>query len=258
MAVAAELKSGLASVSFRQMNPPQITALCRRAGLTGIEWGGDVHVPHGDLEMARRVHELTLEAGLEIAAYGSYYRVGSSEQDGLSFNRVLGTAQALGAPLIRVWAGIKSSARADKAYIHWVSDEAMRIAGLAQEAGIKVAFEYHSGTLTDTRESAASLMQDSPHPNLYSLWQPPGGWGVSACLESLESVRPHLLNVHVFHSESDAEPRQSLEAGRDRWQAYIEKLRQMGGARYCLLEFVKDDEPEQLIRDATVLHALLQ
>ena len=38
----------------------------KAAGLDGIEWGGDVHVPHGDVETAKRVAKLMEEAGLEI------------------------------------------------------------------------------------------------------------------------------------------------------------------------------------------------
>src|SRR6476469_730727 len=109
------LRPGLFSVTFRQLSPPEIIALVGRAGLRGIEWGGDVHVPHGDVARAREVRDRTADAGLEVAAYGSYYRVAKSEADELPFERVLNTAQALGAPLIRVWAGKQGSAAADQA-----------------------------------------------------------------------------------------------------------------------------------------------
>ena len=37
------MKSGLVSVSFRQKTPLEICALCRKANLSAVEWGGDVH-----------------------------------------------------------------------------------------------------------------------------------------------------------------------------------------------------------------------
>ena len=78
-----------------------------QAGLDGIEWGGDVHVPHGDLRRAREVRDMTRSEAIRIASYGSYYRVG--DRAPTSFEKVLDTAVELGAPLIRVWAGKQGS-----------------------------------------------------------------------------------------------------------------------------------------------------
>ncbi len=94
------LLPGLVSVSFRALSPREITGACLEAQVRGIEWGGDVHVPPGDLENARAVGQMTRDAGLQVAAYGSYFRC-----DGSDFEPVLETALAVGAPLIRVWAG---------------------------------------------------------------------------------------------------------------------------------------------------------
>ena len=66
------IKSGLVSITFRQLNPQQIVDIAAGAGLSGIEWGGDVHVPHGDLECSRKTGQITQDAGLEVVAYGYY------------------------------------------------------------------------------------------------------------------------------------------------------------------------------------------
>ena len=65
------ITTGLLSVTFRKLTPPEIVGLVRQAGLAGIEWGGDIHVPHGNLDRAREVRQMTLDAGITIAAYGS-------------------------------------------------------------------------------------------------------------------------------------------------------------------------------------------
>ncbi|MFN2155934.1 MAG: sugar phosphate isomerase/epimerase, partial [Anaerolineae bacterium] len=96
------IRSGLVSITFRQLSPAEIVARAAQAGLEAIEWGGDVHVPHGDVDAARTVRRTTEEAGLQVAAYGAYYRVGHEEP--CPFADVLESAVALGAPLIRVWA----------------------------------------------------------------------------------------------------------------------------------------------------------
>jgi hypothetical protein len=104
---------GLVSVTFRKLTPPQIVELVSLGRLVGVEWGGDVHVPHGDLARGEEVGRMTRDAGLAVAAYGSYFEVGESEAEGLSFASVLETALALGAPLIRVWAGRSGPAQTD-------------------------------------------------------------------------------------------------------------------------------------------------
>ncbi|MEL7086971.1 MAG: hypothetical protein AAGL98_00775 [Planctomycetota bacterium] len=63
---------GLVSVTFRKLTPTQICELAADAGLQGIEWGGDVHVPAGDVGAAKAVAALTRARGLAVAAYGSY------------------------------------------------------------------------------------------------------------------------------------------------------------------------------------------
>ena len=257
MSHSSNIKPGLVSVSFRKLNPPLIVDLCKKCSLVGIEWGGDVHVPHGDFETARRVGELTRGNGLEVAAYGSYYRVGASERDGLPFEKVLETAIHLQAPLIRVWAGVKASADADEAYANWIIGESDRIAGVAAKAGVKVAYEYHANTLTDSLLSTANLLAKARHPNLYYLWQPSNGKAVSYNLQALTAVLPRLENIHVFHWWPDSSVRHALSVGEADWKEYFGVLRQDGGARYALLEFVKDNEPEQLQADALTLHRLL-
>ena len=67
------MKPGLVSVTFRQLTPEGIIQLCMQTGLQTVEWGGDVHVPPGDVSRAAAVGELTRAAGLSITAYGSYY-----------------------------------------------------------------------------------------------------------------------------------------------------------------------------------------
>ena len=122
---------GLVSITFRKLSPAEIVALVRKAGLRGIEWGGDIHVPHGDIGRAREARALTEEAGLAVAAYGSYYRAGWSETNGLPFKRVLDSAVELGAPTIRVWAGGKGSADVDEAGRWAVIEDLRRVAALA-------------------------------------------------------------------------------------------------------------------------------
>ena len=51
------IHTGLVSVTFRKLEPAEIVDLVKQAGLQGIEWGGDIHVPHGDIQRAKRKFE---------------------------------------------------------------------------------------------------------------------------------------------------------------------------------------------------------
>ncbi|NDC87712.1 MAG: sugar phosphate isomerase/epimerase, partial [Bacteroidetes bacterium] len=51
----ATLKTALLSITFRSLQAERIIALAAQAGLDGIEWGGDVHVPPTNLAHAQRI-----------------------------------------------------------------------------------------------------------------------------------------------------------------------------------------------------------
>ena len=255
------IRSGLVSITFRKLSARAIIDLVTRTGLTGIEWGGDVHVLHGETSVAREVAQMTRDAGLLVAAYGSYYRVGVSEADGVAFARVLESAITLGAPTVRVWAGNRGSADADESYGAAVIEDARRIAVLAHAAGITVSFEYHRNTLTDTNTSAHRLLEEVGHPNVRTYWQPPVAMSPAECLEGLDAVSDYLSNAHVFQwtaaSPAAIADRRPLAEGAKVWRQYVERIAATDRDHFALIEFVRDDAPEQFLADARVLSAWL-
>ena len=132
-------KTGLVSVTFRQLDPEEIVTRVAECGLDGIEWGGDVHAPHGDLAACERAGTLTREAGLEVMCYGSYYCVVAASPTGPTFEETLRSAQVMGAPLILVWPGGVSPDRARPEDLQRVIDDSVRVADLAGEAGVRLA-----------------------------------------------------------------------------------------------------------------------
>lgn len=240
------MKTGLVSVSFRSLSPEDVLDLAARCGLESIEWGGDVHVPCGETRTALRVGERTRARGLEVACYGSYCRL---EDEPLA--PVVETAKALGAPLIRVWAGTRPSCAADSAYRETISQNARRLADLAAREGIDIAFEFHGGTLTDSAPSAAELLRAVDRTNAGALWQPPVGMNAQDCVCSLRAVAPWLRNVHVFSwRETD---RLALADGAEKWRALLPEIAAAPGEHRLMLEFVRGDAPEQLAIDADCL-----
>ena len=251
------LQPGLVSISFRNLSPEALLEEVASAGLKGIEWGGDVHVPHGDVQRAEQVKDTSENAGIEVAAYGSYYRLGETE-DNPEFQAVLDSALALGAPSIRVWAGRTGSADADEAIWQRVIDDANRICDLAEAQQIRICLEYHGGTLTDSIESSTRLLSEVPHPNLDTLWQPPNGKADEHCEKSLLGILDRVSNLHVFHwGPGGWSDRFALAEGIGRWKRFFELAQTKPKPRWALMEFVKNDSLEQFHEDAKTLHHLL-
>ena len=249
---------GLVSITFRQLTPAQIVSLVAQAGLNAIEWGGDVHAPHGDLAAARALRHMTADGGLKVAAYGSYYRV--SHADTGPFEDVLESAVELGAPSIRVWAGRQGSAEADETYWAQVVEDSRHIAELGAAAGVRIDYEFHNKTLTDTNEAAVKLLTQVAHDNLKCYWQPPRYSALDYNLSGLDAVQPWLQNVHAFTWHRVTGERCALADGADDWRRYLDKIAaatpdEMN--RLVLLEFVQDDEPENFVRDAQTLRSWL-
>jgi sugar phosphate isomerase/epimerase len=246
---------GLVSVTFRDRPAEEVAALARDAGLRAIEWSGDAHLPRGDIGRAHELAALSSETGLRIAGFGSYYRVGHSEADGYGFETVLDEAVALGAPAIRVWAGTRGSAEADEPYRAVVARESRRIADLAASRGIRIVFEWHAETLTDTAASALRLLQDTDHPNVRTLWQPHNGVEAPDNLAGLRAVLPWVQYLHVFHWWPTHHDRLPLADGEDRCLPYLDAAATCGRDLCALLEFVPDDSLDSFHRDAAVLRA---
>ncbi len=256
------IHGGLCSITFRDLSPKQIVEAVAKAGLAGIEWGGDVHCPHGDVAVARDVGAMTRDAGLAVSSYGSYYRAGA-DIDGPElpvFDAVLQSALALEAPLIRIWAGHIGSAEADEAYWSVVADDARRIAATAEAFGTGIAFEYHAGSLTDTLPSTLRLLALVDHDNVSTYWQPPFGSTRQPNLTAIEALAGKLSNLHVFHwlpTPADKIDRRPLAEGDEDWLNYLAEVAAIPGGRWALLEFVANGELEAFYADAAALKTWL-
>ena len=241
---------GLVSVTFRDKGVGEILALCGRAALRSVEWGGDVHVPAGDAALAARVGEATRGLGLEARSYGSYFRLGDSDE---AFERSLASCAALGAPVMRIWAGRKGSALVSG------PERAARIRELnaralaASARGVALALEYHAGTLTDARESVIRLLGET-EPAVRLYWQPRFELSERENLELLGDLGERLDSIHAFAGayEGGEYARRPLAEAERLWRSVIEGP--AGGAdRRILLEFVAGDSEESLMRDAETL-----
>lgn len=252
---------GLVSITFRHLEVPDIARLAADCKLRGIEWGGDVHVPVGDVDAATRAAEATAAAGLEVTSYGSYFRPSGAGDP--PFTPIADTAAALDAPAIRVWAGRHGSAEARPEARSVVAAALAHAADVAAERGIAVNLEYHENTLADTPASALSLLDEidsgrvHADPPVRTYYQPGRATPAHEAVEALRQLRDHLAHVHVFSWDADGR-RLRLGARQDLWSAIFGELADTSEIYHAQLEHVADDSPEQLRNDAAELLHLIE
>ncbi len=254
------LQTGLVSVTYRALKPHAVLALAQAAGLSRIEWGGDIHVPHGDFVAAENVGAITRAAGLSVVSYGTYYRAGTNGSAYReTFQTVLDTAAALGAPSLRLWTGSKNSEEVSASERSALTAELQVCADMAAICEKRIAFEYHSGTLTNTAASAVQLIQEIDRENVDLYWQPNQYLSFTENLQALNTVLPYVSNVHVFAWTCAA--RHLLAEHADFWKAYIGAIaadhHRPSSLRSLLLEFVPGNDPDLLISEAETLHRIL-
>jgi len=241
--------TGIVSVTFRQLSPDEIIELTRKAGLTGIEWGGDIHVPMEEYYNARMVGDRTREAGLRVLSYGSYYRAGQEDD---TFPLILNTAKALGAPHIRIWAGSVGSEACDEDLRRRITEDCIRVRNMAADEGIRVSTEFHGNTLTDNPASALRLIEES---GISTYWQPNQYRDAQYNVESLRAVLPHVTGVHVFHWVGDTWL--PLDQGKLAWEPWLSLLKEGAPDAPLMMEFVPGHSPKRFSRDAVTLRSWL-
>lgn len=234
-------------MTFRSLTASKVIDIARSNKLSAIEWGGDIHAPPSDLENAKLLGQLTVDAGLKVSSYGSYWRA----EDMSSFKSVLSCAIALGAPLIRVWAGSTGRDCTDSYTYTKLKNNLIEAANMAKAEGVSIALEYHSDTLTDSLESTVCLLEDTEGSGILTYWQPPVGMSLQENLSAIQALSDKLANIHVF--SWSATERLPLICHENLWHDYINELKKLDSDRYLILEFVKDDDPTQFAADAAVL-----
>ncbi len=239
--------TGLVSISFRKLTNQEIINATHSVGLDAIEWGGDVHVPAGNVSLAKETRQATGAAGLVGYSYGSYYRIGASAAKG--FEDVLMSADTLGTNVIRAWAYNRGSGEVSDWEYQAIVRDAQRICDMAKEKTI--CLECHNNTLTDDYRSAQRFIHDVDRENLAMYWQPNQYRDFEYNLAACKAVAPMTKSVHVFSWEGDM--RFPLAEHAPRWRRYIEILQKYAPDAPMMLEFMHDDRPESLAATAAVL-----
>lgn len=249
------IRPGICSVTYAHLDLRALVEVTAQAGLECIEWSAKAHVHPGDLEAARKARDLTEQAGLAVASYGSYLRMDGTDGAGAEA-AVIRTALALGAPRIRVWAGSHDAADVGPDDRALIVRRLQEFTDAAAAEGLAVGLEFHGRTLTDEISSTQRLLVEVGREALSTYWQPHQGMASAEALETLRRVLERVSTLHVFSWWPRAE-RLPLADRADLWQEVFALLAAEGSDRDALLEFVPEDDPQILAREAATLRELL-
>ncbi len=269
MATRDRWLAGLCSVTLRAQSIAEVVAIAVDAGLEAVEWGGDVHVPPGDLAAAADARRRTEDVGLRVASYGSY--LFCTPKVGRDVDAALDVAEALGATVVRVWCPFGVEPGASPAERAEVAEGVGIVAAAAAARGIAVYLEFHGGTLTASVPSTLELLDAVGASNLFSAWQPPY-WApqeLDADRADLAAIGDRLGHLHVYQWDPDG-TRHRLATDDRSWPTRLQALassvpaesaetagHRPFGPRVALLEFVPDDDPAAVAAEAATLRAWL-
>lgn len=240
---------GLVSISFRPHSPEDILDAMKRAGLTHIEWGSDVHAPAKDLARVKAIAELTKASGMTVSSYGTYFRLGVTPLSELP--DYIAAAKLLGTDILRLWCGSKSGESMTDAEREALIEECRAAARMAEMTEVVLCMECHRATFTERTEDSLYLMQAVSSPAFRMYYQPHQWKTVEENLRMAKALAPYTEVIHVF--EWKGSDRFPLSDGIEVWRTYLSAF----DGQPLLLEFMPDDRIESLCAEADALRRIV-
>ncbi len=233
------IKTGLVSISFRDLQAEKVIELVREAGLESIEWGGDIHVPVGDILKARKIKDLMKENNLITSAYGTYYRVGLDNNE--KIEDILETGKVLKTNIIRVWGARKSYEGSTPKELDRFIEDLKDIAKKAKRYNMDISLEYHWDTMTHTLDGVKYILDNTKEfDNIKFHWQPATTKSQEELIREIEYllINKKLSNIHVYQWKGEKPNREMflLEEGKEVWKEYLKLVESYEYAAYASLE----------------------
>lgn len=221
-----------------------------------MEWSCDGFVDRGDDSTAADLMLKTLKAGISIASYSTLFRIGWHSLD--EFDKLLRTARNLQAPLVRLWAGPRSTGcyeerrQADAAF----EEQARRLGDLAGQQGITLCLSPANNSLLFSRERVANLITAINHPFVKVAWEPSADLSFDDSMQCFGRLSGHVGMIVSRQHSRDGTIHSLVERDED-WSLYLDAFDEQGGdpdmVRYVVIRAIREDKPESLAADVVLL-----
>lgn len=245
-----QINTGVVSVSFRDRTPFEILTEMKKADLSFIEWGSDVHAPCHDKEKLFEIARLQREYDIVCSSYGTYFRFLETPTEELT--SYIDAAKILETDVLRLWCGKISGMQMTDAEKEALLAECCAAAKIAKEHGVTLCLECHKNTFTENPDDAVWLMDQVNSQNFRMYWQPFQWQSAKQNVENAKTIAPYVKHVHVFNWKGgDKLP---LGEAVNEWQEY---LKHFSLPRTLLLEFMPDNQLSSLCTEADALRRII-
>lgn len=263
------MKAGLATIALRRYDVFHALDLAAEAGFERVEiWGKPPHMPaEFDEDYVRKVRDRVRGNSMKPSMFGSYANPAAPDYEQKAAD-ALAAAKLLGARTIRVWAGNKEPGAADDDLWTLVAKSFHEFALQAEDEGISLAMEMHSGTLCATPEGALRVIEMAGAPHLKLNYQVVDM--INPDLErTIGMIGDYVVNVHAQNYrpspiESGKMELCLLSEGVVDYDQVLSLLAQRGFNKCVEVEFLKGEHVseqvmlESLKQDAQYLRSLTQ
>ncbi|MBN2288034.1 MAG: sugar phosphate isomerase/epimerase [Candidatus Glassbacteria bacterium] len=244
---------GLCTIAFQERPLDEVLELAARVGFDGVEpWGKPDHLPLTSpddrvLEIRDKVRSL----GLEVSHYGCYVRLGDGQEPAekdREMDRVISITGMLGTGIARIWAGTKDSEELDERDWRLMVEDGKRFCARAEEAGVLLAMEMHSNSVTNRAAGAARLIELVGSPALRANYQAIFGPGGEDFYQRARTVGPWVVMVHAQNSRAGEHEQCLIEEGDlDFRKLYGILKNEFGFEGYFEVEFVRGRSYEEKV-----------
>lgn len=246
------MKAGVCTIALKAYSIEDALLMIKKAGASCVEvWGGEHSPMMYDTDECRKLSSLISDTSLEVVCFGSYYKVGEEIEMRdiiLSAENQCEAAKAMGAPLIRIWAGACNYEDASSSYVDSVIESLRLFGDVASEKGIGVVLERHENTLTNSYEGVTKLFERIKHPTVSLNYQIPaprtGKYYREKSVQDFASFLPisthaHLQN-YVGSENSNWQPRAFLEEGIIDYKEFGRVAKETSYNGAVMVEFLAD------------------
>ena len=264
------MKISLFSESLFALSLDEAVLVTRDAGYPAIEIG--CKIPHFDLEMAKANAEgvagRIAQAGLAVSAlslYDSFTDQETLEGEVEAAETFIHLAPLFKTKIIKLTPGRPSSTEATDAHWQHLKKALDRLIPLAEEVGVRLAFETHMRQLTDTMASSMRLLEMAQSKAVgltvdFSNLRFAG----ESMPDVLSAFKGRIYNTHVKNGYIDPQGGwhfQALDTGMTDYLEVLPLLRDAGYDGYltveCLGADAKDRPAQTVSRDLEILKRYL-
>lgn len=241
------LKIGLCSVTFRKKTVCEVVEIAKSAGVSYVEWGGDVHVV--TLEDAQNAKKLCDASGIKISSYGSYFNC--IDYDEKSWRQVCAIAKEMDARSVRVWLGRKDSEKTNADEYVKLLENTKKMCDIAAEYDVSVAPECHDNTFNDNTQAILKFISELNRDNFRTYFQS-RYFREEYDMDRIDKTFDYIKDVHV--SFRDLKKEQRFRKKDKRYlEKLIKKLKEKSFAGIVMVEFVSGDKEKVFRKDAEKL-----